>query len=53
MISRSMALREKDPSVKDYFGQFISATDPETGEIALNRTDVRLNAANFIIAGKF
>jgi hypothetical protein len=52
VITASMKVRANDPGVDDYFGQFSSAKDPETGEPALNGTDLRLNSSNFIIAGK-
>jgi hypothetical protein len=47
------ALKEKDPSIKDVFGLFTDARDPETGELALAPLDVRRNSANFIVAGKY
>jgi hypothetical protein len=53
VMESSRAVREKDPSIKDVFGIFNSAKDPETGEPALTPTDVRRNTANFIIAGEF
>jgi len=51
VIQASLDVRKKDPSVSDYFGQFTSAHDPDTGVPALTRTEVRLNSSNFIIAG--
>ena len=51
MIKRSRALRATDPTIDDYYGQFSSAVDPDTGGPALTRVNVRINSANFIIAG--
>jgi hypothetical protein len=45
-------MSEKDPSIKDVFGLFSFAKDPDTGELALNSLDVRRNSGNFIVAGK-
>lgn len=47
------ALKESDPSIKDVFGLFTDARDPETGELALSPLDVRRNSANFIVAGTY
>ncbi len=47
------ALKESDPSIKDVFGLFTDARDPETGELALTPLDVRRNSANFIVAGTY
>jgi hypothetical protein len=52
MASR-YALKESDPSIKDVFGLFTDARDPETGELALSPLDVRRNSSNFIIAGTY
>jgi len=51
-MSRRYEMGEKDPSIKDVFGLFSSAVDPDTGELALAPLDVRRNTGNFIIAGK-
>jgi hypothetical protein len=51
VIACRYEMGEKDPSIKDVFGLFSSAKDPDTGELALKPWDVRRNAANFIIAG--
>jgi hypothetical protein len=47
------ALKESNPSIKDVFGLFTDARDPETGELALSPLDVRRNSANFIVAGTY
>lgn len=47
------ALKESDPSIKDVFGLFTDARDPETGELALSPLDVRRNSSNFIVAGTY
>jgi hypothetical protein len=52
-MATSKAAREQDPSIKDVFGFFSSARDPDTGELALTHDDVRRNTGNFIIAGMF
>jgi hypothetical protein len=52
MASR-YALKESDPSIKDVFGLFTDARDPETGELALSPLDVMRNSSNFIIAGTY
>lgn len=51
VMASSKALREKDPSIKDYFSFFSSVRDPDTGELALRPKDVRRNTSNFIVAG--
>lgn len=45
------ALKESEPSIKDVFGLFTDARDPETGELSLSPLDVRRNSSNFIVAG--
>jgi hypothetical protein len=52
VMARRYEMGEKDPSIKDVFGLFSSARDPDTGELALAPLDVRRNSGNFIIAGK-
>ena len=47
------ALKESNPSIKDVFGLFTDARDPESGELALSPLDVRRNSANFIVAGTY
>jgi cytochrome P450 len=43
--------RAKDPSIRDFFRQFTEAKDPDTGEVALDSIEVRINSENFIAAG--
>jgi hypothetical protein len=51
VVHSSMEARKQDPTISDVFGQFISAKDPDSGMPALTYTDVRVNSANFLIAG--
>ncbi|KAE9367264.1 cytochrome P450 [Stipitochalara longipes BDJ] len=51
VMSRRYDMGQKDPSIKDVFGLFSSARDPDTGELALAPLDVRRNTGNFIVAG--
>ncbi len=53
VMASSKAAREKDPSIKDVFGMFTNARDPDTGELALTPLDVRRNTGNFIVAGTY
>jgi hypothetical protein len=51
VMASSKAARENDPSIKDVFGLFSTAKDPDTGELAFGPVDVRRNTGNFIVAG--
>ncbi|KAH6672026.1 cytochrome P450 [Halenospora varia] len=51
VMKSSKEAREKDPGIRDVFGIFSEVRDEETGELALNASDVRRNTGNFIIAG--
>ncbi|KAH6699018.1 cytochrome P450 [Leptodontidium sp. MPI-SDFR-AT-0119] len=51
VINSSREARIKDPSIRDVFGIFTAARDPDTGEIALSKGTVHQNTATFIIAG--
>lgn len=54
VITSSKKVREEDPGIKDVFGMFTAAKDPDSkdGEV-LGLELVRLNSATFIIAGGF
>lgn len=51
-MDRRYKMGEENPSIKDVFGLFSSARDPDTGELALAPLDVRRNTGNFIVAGE-
>ncbi|KAL2068442.1 hypothetical protein VTL71DRAFT_16540 [Oculimacula yallundae] len=51
VIKSSKEVRIQDPSIKDVFGIFTGARDPDTGELALSHKTVQENSATFIIAG--
>jgi len=52
MVTRRIKLKEQQPDIKDMFGQYTTATDPEskTGQ-PLPKGDVLINSMNLIVAG--
>ena len=52
MINRSTRAREDDPELKDNFGQYRLAKDPETGQ-TLTEREISTNSVLFIGAGKY
>ena len=54
IVTRRIKLKEQQPDIKDMFGQYTTATDPEskTGR-PLPKGDVLINSMNLIVAGTF
>ncbi|KAL3421802.1 cytochrome p450 [Phlyctema vagabunda] len=50
IMKASMQARQEDPDIKDVFGLFMHAKDPETGK-ELDFPTVRFNASTLIVAG--